>query len=371
VLLTYGIFIIDHLQGRYSAAGFIELGTRFLTRSHASPTITDALRLYPPSERSPVGYDGQFFYYIALDAAHAAPYIDDPAYRYGRIGYPTAAWLLALGRPAWIPYTLILVNLLAITGGTYAAALWLRRQCLSPWLALLYGLYSGLFMGLLVDTSEPLAYGLVATAVLLLGGDHRARGVSAGLVFAAAVLTREIAGLFPLVLGGSLLLRQAPGQRRLGATVLALALGPYVLWKVLLGHLLGGAGLMTALLPDPIPLHGLFSYWPWPAAQQQCLESAVLPAILLLCLIGWAFARGFSSTEAWLLLANILILIVLLPPASYAEWKATGRITVGVVLAALYCLPLLDRVTHHRRWWLWVVGTLWLALTPSLLLHAV
>jgi hypothetical protein len=183
-------------------------------------------------------------------------------------------------------------------------------------------------------------------------------------------LTREIVGIFPLVIGGSLLLRRAAWQRRQGATLLVLAFGPYAVWKALLAHWLGGSGITAARLPDPVPFHGLLTYWPWPAAQWQCVEGAVLPATLLLLMIAWALAAGCMATEIWLLLANILILVVLLPSASYAEWKATGRITVGVVLAALYCVPALDRLAR-MRWWLWATGALWLALTPSLLLSAI
>lgn len=129
VLLIYGIFIVANLDGRFGAAGFIEIGTGYITRSQASPAISAALHRYPAYERSQIGYDGQFFYYIALDARHAASYTDDPVYRYRRIGYPVTAWLLAFGQAAWIPYTLILVNLTCDRGrhlcrGVVVAALW-------------------------------------------------------------------------------------------------------------------------------------------------------------------------------------------------------------------------------------------------------
>lgn len=73
------------------------------------------------------GYDGQFYYRYAVDpfskdvkyvvksvrgkGRHGIK-VDAPKYRRGRLTYPLAAWALAFGQKAPIPYTLILVNIL-------------------------------------------------------------------------------------------------------------------------------------------------------------------------------------------------------------------------------------------------------------------
>ena len=52
--------------------------------------------------RGSVGYDGQFYYYIAHDPfilGQSYNHIDFPAYRYQRIIYPLTAWLLSFGQP--------------------------------------------------------------------------------------------------------------------------------------------------------------------------------------------------------------------------------------------------------------------------------
>ncbi|GAC1458565.1 MAG: hypothetical protein PVSMB1_08450 [Gemmatimonadaceae bacterium] len=37
-----------------------------------------------------------------------------------------------------------------------------------------------------------------------------------------------------------------------------------------------------------------------------------------------------------------------------------------MVLSALYCVPLFDRLTHGRRWWLWTASFFWFFSLPAL-----
>ena len=56
-----------------------------------------------------------------------------------------------------------------------------------------------------------------------------------------------------------------------------------------------------------------------------------------------------------MLAANVLVLVVLLPEPSYADWDASGRITTGVVLAFLLCLPAVARAQRLAQAWVLVV----------------
>ena len=97
----------------------IFIGTHFINQSQASQVI----RLDPSYHHvSEIGYDGQFFYYLALDPINARWYMDVSTYRYTRILYPMLARVLALGRPDLIPVTLFLINWLAIAGGSFRSA---------------------------------------------------------------------------------------------------------------------------------------------------------------------------------------------------------------------------------------------------------
>lgn len=138
-----------------------------------------------------VGYDGQFYYYIAHDPfilEHAHDHIDAPAYRYQRIMYPLAAWLLSLGRPKWIPYAMVAINFLSILTGTWTILLILRRHRRSPWYALFYAGFPGFLFSLLRSLPEPMAMALVVVAVYFhIKGNIRAQALSLGL----AALTQE------------------------------------------------------------------------------------------------------------------------------------------------------------------------------------
>src|SRR5690348_16603456 len=124
VLAVYAVWIGAYLLGGHDIRDFINVGTRFLGQSNVSSAIRDD-PTYRYRSPDGIGYDGQFAYYIALDPPNAHVYMDFPAYRYTRILYPMLARALAFGQPALIPYTLLLINYLAVVGGTLALALWL------------------------------------------------------------------------------------------------------------------------------------------------------------------------------------------------------------------------------------------------------
>jgi len=303
--------------------------------------------------------------------------MDFPSYRYTRILYPMAARLLALGQPALIPYTLLLLNWLAIGSGTLLVAAWLRRRNLSPWLALIYGLYPGLFLALQHDLSEPLAYALVALGVYLYDYGGRRRLLTAGLAFGLAALARETTAVFAICYVAHVLL--AGGQAGAGlrarvrdrwrpALILAgLALGPLALFKAFLTLWLGAAGLPSSVLPSLIPFGGLFALWPWNGQQIMGILTVVLPALFCTAAGLRALRRGVRDVQVWLLLVQIVLFVVLLPYTPYYDIYSPDRVAAGVMLAALYCIPFLDRATSRNRTWLLASAGLWLALLPWVL----
>jgi hypothetical protein len=148
------------------------------------------------------GYDGQFYYRLALDPANlhrtAFGITMDAPFRVQRIGYPALAWIVSAGQHAWVPVALVAVNVLALAavglaGGTLARDA--GRHAL--WGLLLAG-YFGFFMSAGNDLTEPVA------AACLLGGIiayRRGRPVLAGAAFGYGTLTRETVLLVPLALG--------------------------------------------------------------------------------------------------------------------------------------------------------------------------
>jgi len=146
-----------------------------------------------------VGYDGQFYYYLARDpllrASDPGSFLDRPAYRYARVLYPLLAWAAALGQASAIPWMLLGVSLGAVVIGTVAAVDVVRLLGASRWLALVFAFSPAVMVGLVADLTEPTTFALVAIGVALhLRGRHRA----AGWTLALATLARETSLLVPL-----------------------------------------------------------------------------------------------------------------------------------------------------------------------------
>jgi hypothetical protein len=140
-----------------------------------------------------VNYDGHFAYKIALHGSQATPFLDVPAYRYQRIFYPFLSRILSLGLPTLVPWVLIGINIIAIAVGTWALEKLLVRCDVSRWYALIYGLYGGNFVALRTNLTEPLAYTLVALAILAWEKDRRWWAIVA---FSLAALTKEVTLIF-------------------------------------------------------------------------------------------------------------------------------------------------------------------------------
>jgi len=383
VLLFYVFWTLAYLNSGHDVRALILVGHRFATQSSASAVIDRTVRSdtrFPYG--SETGYDGQFAYFIALDPANARYYIDSPAFRYARIGYPLAARFLAAGQPALVPYALVLVNLLALAGGTWALAAWLKRKGVSPWLALVYGLYSGLFVAFRRDLTEPLAYGLVALAIYAFNFGGPRRIIWSALCFALALLTRETVVVFIGIYALSLLFEGARARAhgwwecvrsswRRVLVFLTVCAAPYVVWRVFLFVWLGASGINTDLVPQLVPFGGLLALWPLNAEQSRTVAVVIVPALICAGLGVWALRQRIFAVEVWALLAHVLVFVVMLPELDYVDFGGTGRITTGVVLAALFCVPTFDRLGRRNRWWLAVCAALWLSVTAASLLLAV
>ncbi|HKP53377.1 MAG TPA: hypothetical protein VJ183_12095 [Chloroflexia bacterium] len=368
-LLIFFIFL-NHLG---DVRDFVVIGKPFITQSDRSSII------HPDPDydydKNGVGYDGQFAYFIALDPINARYYLDQGfvSYRYTRILYPIAARALALGNRDWVPATMVMVNLLAITGGAWAVAAWCRRRALSPWLALVYVFYVGQVMGFVRSLNEPLAYALVALSIYLFERFPRYR-LWAALVFALAALARESTLIFPLLYALHLFFESAPGltfTRRLrkGILFLAVSIIPAAVWQVWLLSWLGSAGWGQGAGLFRIPLSGLLDLYPLGPSTLEVVEVVIVPGLLCFCVAASALWRDplvRRRAELWALLFNYLLLVTLLYPDPLIELYGAGRISIPVVLAAIYSLALV-----RSRWWFYCCGGLWLVSTISYLLNPI
>ncbi len=348
--MFHAIWIVAYLGSGHGIRDLINVGPRFIAAGKTSSIIDHdpSYRATSPGNDSDaaVGYDGQFYYYIALDPTRARSYIDAPSYRYERILYPLLARFTALEQPAAVPWTLLIINWLACGGGVLALAAWLRRRGASPWLAAIYGLYPGMLVAIQFDLTEPLAYGLVALGVYLFDFGGRRGVIAAAVAFGLAGLTRETTLLFPILYGLSILAGRSSANPHpgLGARVrqamgfAAVACLPFATWLTIDYSWLGAPHPDTL---GPVPLGGLFAGQLSLPLKSLELAFVALPALLCAgVLVGGLRART-GRLEQLCLLANTAMMVVFSTSVVWTAYASISRQGIAIVLAALLCIPYL------------------------------
>ncbi len=305
---------------------FVVLGTRF---SEGNPQGSE-------------GYDGQFAYQIARHPLSAAPYLDIPAYRYQRIFYPLLARLLAFGQTALIPWTLLLINVMAIGAGTWATEQLLLDLRVSRWHALTYGLYGGQLLSLRTDLNEPLAQAWVQLAILAW---LKKRPFLMVVAFSLAALTKETTlifyfGFWILDFG----LTTKPTIQNLKSKIKNLTpLVPFLFYQIILWQWLGnhgvGSGGAGATSFSLVPLGGWLETAWLNLSAFFLISLIVVPMSILPALAGgWLSLRRLWQGE-WhpyvvCLLLNSIILLCL-PNSTFREPAAMARLSQGLVVSML------------------------------------
>jgi hypothetical protein len=310
-LLAYGLFFAVRLHGfGGDLSRFVMAGDRFIPAASARAVGLSV-------QAHSYGYDGQFYYLLALNPFSAQPalpgaHFDLPAYRAQRILYPLLVWLLSLGgRPALVPLMLVAINLAAIVAIGVIGARLARRLGVAPLWGLALAFYPGLLLSLAGDLAEPLALACALGALLCVVGQSQPRWCWAALLLSLAVLARETTAIFAVALlvagaitgatacirrhrGGSELLLLSPygrgaggevwrGAALAGAVPLLVALG----WQAVLLWRWGKLGLLAAGGNNlGLPLVGLFEgfvawhiLWPPLLQAMQYLDVAYLLAL--------------------------------------------------------------------------------------------
>jgi hypothetical protein len=353
--LLYAILLLPGLAlHRFDVSALIMAGDRFVdARQVESPILV---------HRESNGYDGQFYYRMALAPLSLAPVtggvrFDHPAWRMQRIFYPVCAWLLAFGRAAAAPWSLLAVNLLGMAAiGWFGRALAVRAG-LAGWVPIAILLWPGFIVALTHDTTEILSEALVLAALVC---RLRRQAVGCALLGVLAVLTREMT---LLTFAGLLLwdARQSWLQRRM---LPELAAGLAIPVPALIWHLFLASAWVTtpqdhmAVHNLGMPLFGIIDMliacvtgarlWASSWAKDLVVRGIVLttaPALLAFCglvasRVG-AVLRGPSVLAplalSWCLLAGLMSLMTdegpWIDPAAYfrafTECYVTGCLVLG------------------------------------------
>lgn len=359
----------------YAGALLVRAGGDASLLVHAAPPWTNVERARPSLTVQPAdqAFDGQFFYRVGAkplsgDRQVEGVRFDLPALRASRVGYGALAWAASFGDPDLLPWSLLAVNVLAAGAlGLAAGALVQSFGRHAAWgLALV--LWPGFAYTLSLDTAE-----LVASALGIAGlaAVARRRWVPAGLLLAAAALTRETAVVYAaaVALAGALELRRdrsGPGRGQLIAGFAAI--DAFVAWQVVVwvrfdrlavgssggSNNLGAplAGVVTELGRSLPPSGGEELYrvaciaglaallglaaWCWRTTTAPlAVRIAWVPAAALVLLLNayqWSGATAFlrGSTEA-----GLLSIVIVLAAGPVALRRAVGAgAGVGWVLSA-------------------------------------
>jgi hypothetical protein len=144
------------------------------------------------SDPNAAGYDGQFYYRLALNpfdwARTAFGITMDQSYRYTRIGYPILAWLVSLGQHQLVPYTLVAINLLGVAAMAVLGGMFARESGRHALWGLAFAAYFGLVISVGRDTAEPVAEACMLGGLLAY---RRSRYLLAAGLFTFGAITRE------------------------------------------------------------------------------------------------------------------------------------------------------------------------------------
>ncbi|MFH1155687.1 MAG: hypothetical protein V1793_17915 [Pseudomonadota bacterium] len=185
IVLYMGFALVFLGVNRFNPAGFIWFGERFVQENQLPIDVGKAL--------SPIGSDGQFFFRLALaplsdSVMDQGIRFDFPAYRQQRIVYPLLVRLISFGNATATAWAMVAVNIIAMGGIAYGAAVILRDRGAEPAGALALVLYPGWTISVARDLSEPVAMACVIASLCLL---LRQRETSATLLLCLGVLARE------------------------------------------------------------------------------------------------------------------------------------------------------------------------------------
>jgi hypothetical protein len=165
---------------------FIMAGHTYTHRAQLPP----GLRLVPSA-----GYDGQFYYRLALDPFnwHATAFgiTMDQSYRYTRIGYPVLAWIFSLGQHQLVPVVLVVLNLFGVAAMAMLGGAFARQSGRHALWGLAFALYFGLVISVGRDTAEPLAEACMLGGLLAYRRGTGRMYLLATVLFTYGAITRE------------------------------------------------------------------------------------------------------------------------------------------------------------------------------------
>ena len=327
--------------------------------------------------RAAYGYDGQFYYRLAVSPLNFARTADgitvDQAYRFMRIGYPALTWLASLGQRPLVPYMLVAVNVAALAALAWLGAVIARQGGRAAAWGLLLPAYFGLVTSLSRDTAEPVAAAFLVAGLLAVRA--RRPALAAGLL-AFAALTREtamvaVAAIAIVRVTGLVRRRSRPGREDLAWTVPAAVFAAWqaVVYAVVGTLPLAADGGRNAGAPFIAPFEavrynlGHIDWGGYNAVDIWLAELAVLLVFAVAALCSLRASRAPAHEKLALVL--FLVEICVITPSTWSSRSADLRSFVEVYLMAVIVLLGRPRQPWRSRG-AWLLPAATLALLPVL-----
>ncbi|MGZ4214080.1 MAG: hypothetical protein ACXVQV_12690 [Actinomycetota bacterium] len=367
-LVASGLFLIGRLAfwGR-DASGLADVGRQFTTGAPLPEGLT---------VRRNVGFDGQFFYRLALNPATTSREqyglrLDQPARRQQRILYPVLAWIASGGgRARAVPWALIAINIVAYGCVAWAGVVLARSSGRAPPAGLLFAATPGLLIALGFDTTEVVATALAMFTLILL---RQGRFGWATAVSTLAVLAREttlviaIGILIAIVWKWRTKDRYSIDGRRVPLVVGLVPIVVYAVWQVVLWARWGKPAFTSTDGSDlGAPIVGLVRAARMWADRGQLVDNTFfLAATVVVIVLGIASLRRSDAhlhEKGALIAAGLLALLY--------QWTVLVHYATFLRgLSEAYVLAILMLLGDHRRNVL-PVGLAWIEVWAYLAVRA-
>ena len=306
VLIFAGMF----LNFDYDFSLFLGVGNVY-----ADPeAVPDNIKIFSNS----TGYDGQFYYRLALDPFTNKPTdfgitLDYNGYRQQRVLFPLAAWLLSLGgRPELVPAVMVLINLVAVCALGILAAGLVTAMGRPPFYSLLFALFPGFYFSFRCTLVEPI---MACFILVALTGYVKKNFRLMAIMLVLAVLARETA----VFLAGGILLEGAIGVlakkedslRKLKAAVVPIAV--FVVMQLVMYANWGTWPFREAGGNLGLPLAGFITYLKWHIAKIEVFAwlnhfeiiGIILFSLTVLYLVARSLGRG-DLQISWIVYALLV-----------------------------------------------------------------
>jgi len=286
-------------------------------------------------QRDSPGRDGQFYYMMSTDLN--AGRIDIEHFRYQRILYPAAAYVLSFGLIKHLPSMFLLINFFSILISTYFLLLILKKYGANLNLAFLWAFNVGFLGCILSNLISPLLYLFVVMAVYFY---ECKKYFLSSAAFGFAVLTKELALIivFPFL---CFLLMEREHKK---ALIYCIPLFVLFVWQAILIVKFGSSSLIESLFV-------LFSVTIGIAfeniAQINFLGSlreiyphiSGLPVVAMAIIIaGKVLKANIKKPSLWMLILIFHLLYVFLFSFANLSVGDLGRFAVGLFLfTILFC----------------------------------